>query len=364
MRLHGGEGNTFVEDTWNPTIYWNDELDALECDDTYLVDNILVAGQLCLIAGPEKCLKTSIMVALAVSVASGKKFLGKYDVLETGKIGIVSCESGPGSLKGLQRRVIESHGIEDFHERKRIAWSFQSMNLQNPKHIQSLRSWIVNEDLSVVMIDPVYMMLPSIGGDAKDVFAMGPIIDSLREVASDTGCAIVVAHHFHKLPQDKATAIPELHMASMAGWREGARQWILLNRREKFDPTTPGVHKLWMTAGGSAGHCEGLALDVDEGRIRDGRKWDVQVRSIHDAKVAWAEAKDAREESKQRERADKVLGALEDHPDGLTKTAILRIVKGDKGILKETLEYLDSIGEIEQAKVTMSGKEQIVWRLA
>jgi hypothetical protein len=52
------------------------ELDTGEFDLEYLIDRVLVSGQPCIIGGAKKSLKTSILIDLAISLATGHKFLG------------------------------------------------------------------------------------------------------------------------------------------------------------------------------------------------------------------------------------------------------------------------------------------------
>ncbi len=121
---------------------------------------------------------------------------------------------------------------------------------------------------------------------------------------------------------------PELADAAWSGWAEWARQWLLLNRREKFDPDSNGEHKLWFAVGGSAGHSGLWGLDIEEGRrdAPEGRYWDVSVRPASDVR---AEAKDDRQAERRREKAakfekdlDAVAEALDAYPDGATRTRL------------------------------------------
>ncbi len=110
------------------------------------------------------------------------------------------------------------------------------------------------------------------------------------------------------------------------------RQWFLLNRKDKFNPDSPGIHRLIATWGGSAGHCGGLVVDVDEGRREDGRTWSLNLQAL-------AESERERTESKQQKDAQKKQGLQEQRrwsilqamhrleqkdPDGSTKTDIRR----------------------------------------
>ena len=54
---------------------------------------MLVKGQPCIIGGRSKAMKTSIAVDLAISLGSGEKFLGKYDVPKTIRVAFWTGES-------------------------------------------------------------------------------------------------------------------------------------------------------------------------------------------------------------------------------------------------------------------------------
>jgi hypothetical protein len=55
-----------------------------------------------------------------------------------------------------------------------------------------------------------------------------------------------------------------------AGVAEFARQWMLLSRREAYDPgKAPGPHKLWFQVGGGFGHGSLWGLEVQEGTLLD-----------------------------------------------------------------------------------------------
>ena len=54
------------------------ELDAADLHTDYYVDEILAAGQPCVIAASKKSLKTTIAIDLTLSLASGAMFLGKF----------------------------------------------------------------------------------------------------------------------------------------------------------------------------------------------------------------------------------------------------------------------------------------------
>ena len=98
-----------------------------------------------------------------------------------------------------------------------------------------------------------------------------------------------------------AKTIPA-HVPPWSGFAEWAGQWLLLSRRERYDPDSNGEHRLWLTAGGRDGHSNLVGVDVTEGRNDDpgGRRWEVNVGQASEVRRETVTAEqDRREQDRQ-----------------------------------------------------------------
>jgi hypothetical protein len=277
------------------------ELAAADYRIEYLVDRTLVAGQPCLMAGGKKTLKTSFLVDLGISIAMGSPFLGKLDVLRAARVALMSGESGLATLQEPARRVALAKG----YDLADIGGMIVSPDLPicgHVLHMEPLQRFLRDNEIEVLILDPAYLCLPTEGNEGS-LFAMGALLRSISEVCQGNGVTLVLAHHTRKNVVDPYAPV-ELEDIAWAGFPEFARQWLLLSRREKFQPGT-GEHRLWMTVGGSAGHSSLWGCDVAEGVYdsHTARQWNVTIWTPDQAREA---ATDKAERARQVKADEKL----------------------------------------------------------
>lgn len=348
------------------------ELDENQYDLAYLIDGILVRAQPGVIAGPKKTLKTNISIDLALSLSEAGLFLGQFNVGTSVRVGVMSGESGAATIQETAKRIAiaKSKDLKDF---ERAFWAFEVPQLGDALHIDALKRFIGSYNLEVLILDPTYLMMLGLGDNAGNLFIVGSFLKALGELAQETGCTPILCHHLKKGIADPYEPA-ELENIAWAGFQEFVRQWILLNRRIRYDPERGGHHELWMSVGGSAGHSGLWGVNIDEGTRQDpgGRSWEVEIVS---AAEAYAErdtaVTDAAEERKDRQKQTKrdrhraeILSALGDYPDGETPRVLRERVGVGHSTMNELLTELTTEGLIEQCEVQKNTRHESGFRLS
>jgi len=249
----------------------------------WLVKRILVADQPAVVGGPKKVLKTSLILDLAISLATGTRFLREFEVPQAVKVAVLSGESGKSAILDAARRICRAKNV-DFHSCG-VLWGFELPRLSSEADMATLGAALVEHGIEVVIIDPLYLCLlagDTQGRQAGNMFDMGPLLLRVAQACLAAGATPVLVHHARKQNQNgraKGSEPLDLEDLAFSGVAEFARQWVLLSRREKFDPDV-GKHELWLSVGGSAGHAGLYGVDVREGVMDDGfggREWQVTV---------------------------------------------------------------------------------------
>ncbi len=332
----------------------------------YIVDGVLVRGQPTVIAGPKKTLKTNISIDLALALGHGGLFLGRFNVSQALRVGVMSGESGAATIQETAKRIALSKNwtLENFGG---VFWSFDVPQLNSQTHIEALKRFIGDYELEVLILDPTYLMMLGLGQDAGNLFVVGEYLKSIGDVAQATGCTPILCHHLKKSIQEPYEPA-ELENIAWAGFQEFVRQWILLNRRVRYDPDRGGHHELWMSVGGSAGHSGLWGLNVDEGTRQDsiGRQWEVDVISAAEAYALRAEQSDEvveerkqrQQQSREEKQRDAILDALRLYPEGETPRVIREMAALSGTVVTRHLATLVAQGVAEECTVKKNNRDE------
>jgi hypothetical protein len=311
---------------------------------TYLIDGIMAANQQMVMGGLSKTLKTKLALQMALSLVTATPYLGKFNVPAAVPVGFWSAESGDGTIQAtavemLKTMEVDGHGLP-------LHLCFRVPHFTDAESMAQLEAKIVQYKLKVAIIDPAYLAMHTTktAGQAGNVFMTGAILQELTRIGHDNECTIVLLHHFRKtgnVDYNDPAGIEEL---SMAGFTEWMRQWILINRRVKYNHD--GKHSLWLNIGGGAGHGDAYALDIDEGQFPN-LKWSVPLicKESEYKQQAAAAAEDAKQAAEHTERLT------------LWSQAQLVLAEaGEQGLAEKKFREAMNLGQAKMQKLIAWGK--------
>jgi hypothetical protein len=280
------------------------ELIAAKFDIRFLAEQILIAEQPFLVSGPPKVLKTSLLVDMALSLATAGYFLGRFRVPVAVAVGIMSAESGLATLKETIQRVAQAAHVDPSTVHNLII-SDRVPQIASLEHLDAVATFLDRFGLKVLAIDPAYMAMD--GTDAGNLFLQGQQLRPISELCQERGVTLILCHHCKKAA---GVAYEPLDLASIAwsGFAEFSRQWLLVNRREPYIPGT-GTHRLWLSVGGSVGHGGLWGVNIEEGAYtaEGGRFWQVEVLDPSEVKAATQDQREAERQARAEERTAATL---------------------------------------------------------
>jgi hypothetical protein len=365
------------------------EFDRTEYKLEWLIKGVLVRGQPCVFGGPRKSLKTNTLVDLALALGApydedsvrrrrpelgpdSALYLSYFEIPRQCRVGLFSGESGGATVQETARRIARAKRVD--LSQAAVSWGFTLPRFGVPEDIAELAALIRDGGLEVVILDPLYLSLlagGSSGLDASNLFHVGPVLAEVASACLEAGATPILAHHARKnRPSDERWQPLELDDLAYAGIQEFARQWVLLSRREAYDPDS-GVHRLWMSYGGSAGFSGLRAVDVDEGHLDEqfgGRTWGVRVLSPDQAREQARQAGTQRRENQALERHDRhrerILTFLRANPGGETCSAIAARIGANQSTVKRVLEMLVASGKVATTTIAKGrGQSYLAYRL-
>jgi hypothetical protein len=168
-------------------------LEVGEREIPWLIEDLLAAGEIALVAAPQKTYKTWLTVVLVRALATAGEFLQPgWRARRTHRILLVEEEGS--DVKFAQRfRTANFRGDVAIRFRK-------GSDLTSPEFVDAVIAQIRDGEFEVLVLDPLQRMAP--GVNENDAGEMGRLWDNVHRIARECpSLAIIVVHHFNKNAQ-------------------------------------------------------------------------------------------------------------------------------------------------------------------
>lgn len=186
------------------------------------------------LAGAKKSLKSWNALALAVAVASGRPYLGKFDVDRTGPVLYLNGEGGQAPYQRRFQRICKAYGVD---ARAVPIWAtFDSGPLDGQPFREAIRAHLDTVRPALVILDPLYVFHPA-GIEAQNLYERGRMLGGLSTfIGHET--ALIVVDHYRKTG-GQTLDLDEIGQSGVAQW---ADSWILQAHREPPDLEAGSFH--------------------------------------------------------------------------------------------------------------------------
>ncbi len=172
----------------------------------WLVEGIWVQGAYGLWAGEFKSYKTTMLLDLAISVASGHPFLTKFEVVNPGSVLYLHEEGRRGEVQKHVQRVCSREGLAPSIVDDHVSFgdqgldfsicSFPGLNLSEDDSRLRLELTVRRDRPKLLILEAFYLLSGEVNSKNEDEVA--PILHWLKYLSITYSCAIILSHHYSK----------------------------------------------------------------------------------------------------------------------------------------------------------------------
>ncbi|MBK8914562.1 MAG: AAA family ATPase [Phycisphaerales bacterium] len=210
---------------------------------TPIIDGLLRQGEVANIIAPPKCGKSWLALGLALSVATGRAWLGTYRTT-SGRVLLIDNELHPETIANRLRLVGEAMGLRPNSYGDKV-------------HVLPLRGRLVDVHglhvsfdaiepgaYTLVVLDALYRMLPA-GTDENSNSDLAAVYNTIDRHADRLGAAFAVVHHTTKGLQS-AKSVTDTGAGAGAISRATDTHLILRPHQEQDAVVLDGAARSWM----------------------------------------------------------------------------------------------------------------------
>lgn len=199
----------------------------------WLIKNFWTRKSHGIVAGEPKSFKSTLVMDMMVSVASGKPFLGQFEVVDKGAVLMIQNENASWIMKDRLSKIRAHKGLTGSVEvlgNSKYTVNFppelpmyyinqQGFSLSNKDHRQMLEEMLVEIKPKLVVMDPLYLMFD---GDINSAKELNPALSWLLYIKEKYEFSLILVHHWGKSKNSNRGGQRMLGSATLHGWIESA----------------------------------------------------------------------------------------------------------------------------------------------
>ncbi|MEX2281000.1 MAG: AAA family ATPase, partial [Gemmatimonadota bacterium] len=203
--------------------------------DDFLIEGVVpMLGNL-LIAAYPKSAKTWLLLLMAISIATGTPFLGRFTVPQRRKVGLILMEDRDHRIRRRLRRLLLGLGLtmDDIDGWLYLWFRPRHFKLNSPAIMYELNGYVQDFELSALGIDNWVNVAKGNANQSEDVM---PQLDAFRDACAPN-CTPILVHHAKKTGADNTD---DLRLADIirnsgdfSGWYDAG---IVLSRKNETAP--------------------------------------------------------------------------------------------------------------------------------
>lgn len=156
-----------------------------------IIENTFDAGDKVAIIATSKGKKTTTMIHLAVSLATGRDFIG-LRVAKKRRVLIVQVEVTPGHYHRRVKTIAAGRGVSAKELSNLLIINGRGLGLNASSISGEICRIAIENNIEVIGFDPIYKFMEA---GENDVAAFRPILSAFDYFTSNTGAAIIYSHH-------------------------------------------------------------------------------------------------------------------------------------------------------------------------
>ncbi len=172
------------------------ELNARPEASKFLIDRLLPSASVGVISGPPKCRKSWACAELLLSLSTGLKCFGVYDVPSPESVLYLPLEDSAEIVRSRLELMATGRGLSLSQLSRLMVCPTNEFRLDSDEALADLKLLIQSQAIRFTVIDPLVRCLGAVSENHAG--QLNSILSSLRQIQLDTGCTIALVHHNKK----------------------------------------------------------------------------------------------------------------------------------------------------------------------